>query len=69
MDGLKKDLDLKNISLQDFDVYSYRYEMNKIRSLNDQYIRSINGKKFECTPPIFFFFTTLNILIKIYLII
>ena len=50
MDGLKKDLDLKNISLQDFDVYSYRYEMNKIRSLNDQYIRSINGKKFECTP-------------------
>jgi hypothetical protein len=50
MNGLKKDLDLKNISLQDFDVYSYGYETNKIRSLNDQYIRSINGKAFKCFP-------------------
>ena len=40
MDGFKKDLDVERILLQDFDVYSYGYEINKIRSLNDQYIPS-----------------------------
>lgn len=50
MNGLKKDLDLENISLQDFDYYSYKYEMHKVKSLNDQYINKINGNKFECTP-------------------
>lgn len=50
MNGLKKELDLKNISSQDFDVYSYGYEMHKIKSLNDQFIRSINGEIFKCSP-------------------
>ena len=50
MDGLKKDLGVERISLQDFDVYSHGYEMNKIRSLNDQYINKINGKAFKCFP-------------------
>jgi hypothetical protein len=50
MDGCKKDFDVERISLQDFDVYSHGYEMNKIRSLNDQYINKINGKAFKCFP-------------------
>ena len=48
MDGLKKDLDVEKISLQDFDAYSYEYDKFKTRSLNDH--NKINGKKFECTP-------------------
>jgi hypothetical protein len=50
MDECKKDLDVERISLHDFDIYSYEYEMNKIRSLNDQYINKINGKAFKCFP-------------------
>ncbi len=48
--NLKKELEIDNISETLFNEYLNDYEKNKIRSLNDQYILSINGKPFTCFP-------------------
>ncbi len=50
IENLKKALDDNSISSEDFKFYKDRYEEYKNRSLNDQYIHSINGKPFKCFP-------------------